>query len=419
MLVFVLLGLVVLTVVGAVGVLVLRRLATDQAIDEARQVTELSARVVEHEVTDGLLTGDAGARGDVASIVVDAVLHDPIVRVKLWTQDGTIVYSDEARLIGTRYELGADELQVLRDGGVTADVSDLNAPENRFERPFGELLEVYTPISTPNGTPLLFETYQRSASISASGRDLLGVFAPVLIAALIAFGVLLIPLAWILARRVQRAQQDRERLLERTIDVRDRERRRIASDLHDGPVQELAGVAMQLSARAARSSGAASRDVLAESASAVRRSVRTLRSAIVGIYPPDLQQAGLGPALSDLTARLAHEGLDVSLDIDVPGGFTGEVDELLYRACQEALRNVEAHAGASSVSVAVRREGARAVLEVTDDGRGLGTSEANDGPGEGHFGLQILRDMVLDAGGELALGERTGGGAVVHVEVPA
>lgn len=419
MLVFVLLGLVVLTVVGAVGVLVLRRLATDQAIDEARQVTELSARVVEHEVTDGLLTGDAGARGDVASIVVDAVLHDPIVRVKLWTQDGTIVYSDEARLIGTRYELGADELQVLRDGGVTADVSDLNAPENRFERPFGELLEVYTPISTPNGTPLLFETYQRSASISASGRDLLGVFAPVLIAALIAFGVLLIPLAWILARRVQRAQQDRERLLERTIDVRDRERRRIASDLHDGPVQELAGVAMQLSARAARSSGAASRDVLAESASAVRRSVRTLRSAIVGIYPPDLQQAGLGPALSDLTARLAHEGLDVSLDIDVPGGFTGEVDELLYRACQEALRNVEAHAGASSVSVAVRREGARAVLEVTDDGRGLGSSEANDGPGAGHFGLQILRDMVLDAGGELALGERTGGGAVVHVEVPA
>jgi two-component system NarL family sensor kinase len=178
MLVFVLLGLVVLTVVGAVGVLVLRRLATDQAIDEARQVTTLSARVVEHEVTDGLLTGDAGARGDVASVVVDAVLHDPIVRVKLWTQDGTIVYSDEARLIGARYELGADELQVLRDGGVTADVSDLNAPENRFERPFGELLEVYTPISTPNGTPLLFETYQRSASISASGSDLFGRVRP-------------------------------------------------------------------------------------------------------------------------------------------------------------------------------------------------------------------------------------------------
>jgi two-component system NarL family sensor kinase len=419
MLVFVLLGLVVLTVVGAVGVLVIRRLATDQAIDEARQVTALSARVVEHEVTGGLLTGDAGARGDVASVVVDAVLHDPVVRVKLWTQDGTIVYSDEARLIDARYGLGADELQVLRDGGVTADVSDLNAPENRFERPFGELLEVYTRISTPNGTPLLFETYQRSASISATGSDLLRVFAPVLIAALIAFAVLLIPLAWILARRVQRAQRDRERLLERTIDVRDRERRRIASDLHDGPVQELAGVAMQLSARAAQSSDAASHDALADSASAVRGSVRTLRSAIVGIYPPDLQQAGLGSALSDLTARLAHEGLDVSLDIDVPDGFTPEVDELLYRACQEALRNVEAHAGASAVSVAVRREGDRAVLEVTDDGRGLGTTEANDGPGEGHFGLQILRDMVLDAGGDLALGERTGGGTVVRAEVPA
>jgi two-component system, NarL family, sensor kinase len=419
MLVFVLLGLVALTVVGAVGVLVLRRLATDQAIDEARQVTTLSARVVEHEVTDGLLTGDAGARGDVASVVVDAVLHDPIVRVKLWTQDGTIVYSDEARLIGARYELGADELQVLRDGGVTADVSDLNAPENRFERPFGELLEVYTPISTPNGTPLLFETYQRSASISASGSDLLGVFAPVLLAALIAFAVLLIPLAWILAHRVQRAQRDQERLLERAIDVRDRERRRIASDLHDGPVQELAGVAMQLSARAARSSDAASHDALADSASAVRGSVRTLRSAIVGIYPPNLQQAGLGPALSDLTARLDHEGLAVSLHVDAPDGFTPEVDEVLYRACQEALRNVEAHAGASTVEVVVRGEGDRAVLEVIDDGRGLATSEIKEDLSDGHFGLQILRDMVLDAGGDLTLGASASGGTIVRVEVPA
>ena len=77
MLVFVLVGLVVLTVVGAVGVLVIRRLATDQAIDEARQVTAVLGAGRGARVTDGIVTGDAGARGDVASVVVDAVLHDP------------------------------------------------------------------------------------------------------------------------------------------------------------------------------------------------------------------------------------------------------------------------------------------------------------------------------------------------------
>ncbi len=416
---FVALGLVGLALVGVAGVAVIRRLATNQAIDEARNVTELSARVVQRRVTDGLLTGDAEASGAVASVVVNAVLHDPVVRVKIWAADGTIVYSDESRLIGKRYQLGVEEQDVLHHGGVSAEISDLGAPENQFERPFGELLEVYTPIATPSGTPLLFEEYQRFASVVGSGRDLLGVFAPVLVVALLAFAVLLVPLAWVLARRVRQAQLDRERAFERTIDVRDRERRRIAADLHDGPVQELAGVAMQLSARAAASTEPPTRDALAASASAVRGSVRTLRSAIVGIYPPNLQQEGIGPALSDLTERLAREGLDVTLDVEVPGGFGPETDEVLYRACQESLRNVQAHAQASAVSVLLRLDGGRAVLEVSDDGRGVTVGDAGPATGEGHFGLQILRDMVADAGGELTVGPRPGGGTVVRVEIPA
>jgi two-component system, NarL family, sensor kinase len=415
MVLFVALGLIVLLVVGVAGVAVLRRLARDQAIDEARNVTALSARVVERRATDGLLTGDAESSGAVASVVVNAVLHDPIVRVKIWAKDGTIVYSDESRLIGTRYQLGADEQEVLRDGGVTAELSDLAAPENRYERSFGELLEVYTSIATPDGTPLLFETYQRYASVSQSGSDLLGVFAPVLIATLLAFAVLLVPIAWVLARRVRQAQLDRERALERALDVRDRERRRIAADLHDGPVQELAGLAMQLSARAAETTKEQTRDALADSASAVRGSVRTLRSAIVGIYPPNLQQAGIGPALSDLTERLARQGLHVELDVQVPGGFGADVDEVLYRTCQEALRNVESHARASSVRVSLRHEAGKAVLEVADDGRGLSSDEAE----EGHFGLQMLRDAAGDAGGELTVRPGRAGGTVLRVELPA
>lgn len=416
---FALLGLVVLVLVGIAGTLMLRSLATDQALDQAREFTLLSSRVVERRVDDGLLTGDARASAAVASAVFDFVMvrGGPVVRVKIWSEEGEIVYSDESRLIGEVYRLGDDEREALQHEGVTAELSDLERPENRFERGHGDLLEVYTSIRTPSGAPLLFETYQRFSSIASSEGELLATFAPVLVVALVAFAALEIPLAWVLARRVQRAQLDRERFLQRAVAASDLERKRIARDLHDGPVQELTGLAMQLAATAEGQEGRA-RATLGDAAAAARASIRTLRSAIVGVYPPNLEQAGLGPALSDLTARLQHEGLGVSLAVDPPSGFGPETDEILYRACQEALRNVESHSQASHVQVRVGQEGGAAVLEVADDGRGIAPSAVSEARGDGHMGLQMLGELARDAGGSLSLSPRDQGGTVVRLEVP-
>jgi signal transduction histidine kinase len=414
--IFVVLGVLVLGLVAGAGFLVIRRIAVERALEGARELTAFSSEVVQKRVSNGLVKGDAVATGEVARIVGDSVLHEPIVQVKLWGPDGTILYSTEPRVIGKRFESGAQELAELADGQVSAEVSDLSAPENEYERTFGSLLEVYTPIHTPDGTRLLFETYQRLSSVDDQRQQLLRDFAPVLVVALIALAALLLPLAWILARRLQRVGQEREQALQRSLDASDRERRRIAGDLHDGPVQELAGLSMRLSAAAEGADDPQQREVLEETAGAVRGSVRTLRSAIVGVYPPNLQSAGLGPALADLTARLPSEGLEVSLDIADPAGYGEVVDQLLFRACQEALRNVEKHAGATHVGVLVRREGATVVLEVSDNGRGIPSERTPSA--QGHLGLQIVEDLVRDAGGSVrvAAGER--GGTVVRVEVP-
>ena len=412
--VVVLLGVLVVALVAGAGYFVIRRIAVDRAIEDARQLTLLSSRVVAQRVSDGILKGDAFATGQVASVIGTAVLHDPIVHVKLWGPDGTILYSDEPKAIGKKYASGAEELAGLAPEQVSAEISDLSAPENQYDESSGPLLEVYTPIETPGGTPLLFETYQRYSSITDQRQQLLRDFLPVLVIALIALALLLIPLGWILARRLQRSAREREEALQRSLDMSERERRRIAGDLHDGPVQELAGLSMRLSASAEGASDPAEQAVLRESATAVRGSVRTLRSAIVGVYPPNLEASGLGPALEDLTSRLPHEGLEVSLDVADPGGYGSVVDQLLYRVCQEALRNVEKHAGASHVSVRVGRSGSSAVLEVTDDGRGLPA----DTPEEGHLGLQIVDDLVRDAGGTLSASSPPSGGTVVRVEVP-
>ena len=128
------------------------------------------------------------------------------------------------------------------------------------------------------------------------------------------FAALTIPLVWRLDRRVRRAREERERLLRRAVEASDAERRRIAADLHDGVVQELAGASFALAAAAKRMPEAPAVSAsLDRVAAGVRQSMRSLRSLLVEIYPPNLHTEGLTPALGDLLAPLPGSGLTTSL----------------------------------------------------------------------------------------------------------
>lgn len=410
--------LVVLLLVAGVGIAVLRKVATDESIQQARELGALSARIVQPRIDDGLVTGDAEASVKVASIVNDAVLHDPIVAVKIYETDGTVVYSSDLKVLGQRFPNVARIVSGLAPGEIHIEQVDPSLEENRDVQGGGSLLASFVPIQTPDGTTLVLETYERSASVANSRQQLLSAFAPVLLVALIAMALLLVPLAWVLARRVERASQQREAALKRAISVSDTERRRIAGDIHDGPVQEMAGLALGLSAKAKLTRGVSERAALEEAAAAVRGSIRTLRSAIVGVYPPNVEAAGLGPALADLAARLQSEGLTVEMEVADPKGYGPQVDELLFRACREGLRNVEEHAGATHVAVRIHRDGGRAVLEVQDNGRGIPDAETGRRRYDGHVGVQILREIVQDGGGTMSVRPSPDRGTILRAEVP-
>ncbi len=177
-------GLVATALIGLVAVAVMRRIGASEAIRDAKRVTRLAGEgIVEPNLSRGVLSGDPEALRALDRVVRARVLRDGIVRVKLWTADGRIVYSDEPRLIGARYAVDPADRAALRSGGVEAEVSDLSRPENRFERTQHKLLEVYLPIRGPDGVPLRFEAYQRFSSVAASGRRLWLAFAPALLAA--------------------------------------------------------------------------------------------------------------------------------------------------------------------------------------------------------------------------------------------
>ena len=250
---FAIAGIVAAVIVGSATAVASRRVGQREAIADARTNALIIAEgLIEPLLTDAFATGeDDVASARLSAVVRSDVLDDALVRVKVWAPDGTVLFSDDSRVIGQRFDLDGEELDSLRTGRIEAEVSDLAKPENRFERELGErLLEVYLPVHTPEGRPLLFEAYFLLDDVRANGSRLWRSFAPISLGALVMLEIVQLPLAWSLARRLRQRLQERERLLQRALEASEVERRQIASDLHDGVVQDLAGVAFALSARA-------------------------------------------------------------------------------------------------------------------------------------------------------------------------
>jgi signal transduction histidine kinase len=420
---FALTGLAALVLLAFVAVRILQHVGRSEAVRDAKVETRLAGEgIVAPALPAGLLAGTPAAVAQLDRLVRRRVLHEPVVRVKLWNGSGRILYSDDHRLIGATYRLGPDDLRALHTRGVDAEVSDLTKPENRFERPYRKLLEVYLGIRGPHGVPLLYEEYLRYSSVAASANRLWSRFVPALLVSLLALELLQIPFAWSLARRVRRGQQEREALLRRAIEASELERRRIAGNLHDGVVQTLAGVSYSLSAASEhfdRNTSPGAAGMIDRAAADTRQSIRELRTLLVEIYPPALRRAGLVAALSDLLAPL--EARDISTRLDVPPDLElpTEAESVLYRVAQEAIRNVASHAQAQNVRVHAARNDGRALLSVEDDGRGFASAPAEGSGPNDHFGLRIMQDLARDAGGRLTVDTVPQAGTRIRLEVPA
>jgi two-component system NarL family sensor kinase len=415
---------------AAIGVIVvggffaLRSVAINEAEGDTRDRVRAEARLVEAAgLQDGILRGDKSAIRRLDDLVVGQTLGGSIVRVKLWSKSGTILYSDEPALIGKHYGLGEDELRLFATGGAQAALSDLSKPENRYERPQGKLLEAHTTIRTPDGTQVLFEIYERFSSVTANSRRLLGALAPPLIGGLVVLVLFQVPLAWSMARRLQRGHRERETLLASAIEASAQERRRIAADLHDGVVQDLAGVAFglaPLASEADRRGDPASAGVLRSAMGTLRQGVRDLRTLLVEIHPPNLETAGLGVALSDLLSPLEASGIATVLEVDEARDGAAADDTLVYRVAREAIRNAQAHAQPTTVCVSVKRPAPGATrLVVTDDGHGFAPDARERRNAEGHLGLALLEGIVAQANGSLAVRSSPGAGTTVELELPA
>lgn len=425
----VLLALVVLVAVAVAGVIAARRLAEAEAVADAATTADLLAELlVQPALQDALLDGDPGAVAVIDGVVREHVLAGPpVVRVKIWDPTGRVLYSDEPRLIGQTFPLGQDEREVFADPATRAEVSDLAAPENVYERGNEQLLETYRPVWTPSGSPLLFEAYFRYDEVTARSSQLFRGFAGITLSSLLLLVVLLLPVLWRLLDRLRVAQRQRESLLQRAVDASAEERRRIAGTVHDGVVQDLVATSFAV-AGAAERAAAEGRDQAAselrQAAQTVRSSIGGLRSLLLDIYPPRLAEGGLTAALQDLAGALRVRGIDVRVDVSpavTPGLLNAERQRLVYRVARECLGNVGRHSGATAAVVSLSPAAdppTELVLEIADNGTGFDVDQVMHDPSPGHFGVQVLADVAAEAGATLRVATAPGAGTRWQLRFP-
>jgi signal transduction histidine kinase len=408
-------ALLVMLVVVVAGAFASRRLAERQAVNEAAHTTDLIAEsVIQPVLDDGILTSRPESMAKLAAAAPRVEAAD-IVRVKLWTPEGRIVFSNDSRLIGRTLPLAEDQRSVFTNPRTEAEVTDLSKPENRLEQERGKLLEVYRPVWTPNGQPLLFETYSRYTIVRERSGQMWRGLAGVTLTSLLVLVVFLIPLALRLMDGLRRAQAQREELLQRAVSASAEERGRIAGTLHDGPVQNLAATSFTLTVASgkARSAGdGAAADALLAAATEVRANIRGLRSLLFDIYPASLASSGLDGALSDLAGSVDGHGIAfrLALPVEPLPALKPDVEQLVFRIAQECLRNSAKHSRGSSGELRLSIEPDAVVLDVLDDGTGFDAETVLASPAEGHFGLRLMADLARQNGAELRVATRPGSG---------
>ncbi|MBP1806051.1 sensor histidine kinase [Rubellimicrobium aerolatum] len=375
-----------------------------------------------------------GAERALHEILSSTPLGERIASFKFWSGDGRVIWSENRDLIGREFGL-ADDLRRAWGGEVVASFDDLSEEESRAEAALDlPLLEIYSPIRAVYSGRVIAvaEFYAVAPELK---RDLraarAGAWAAVATTTLLLGGVLY---AIVLGgsrtidaqrRALDNRLHDLRDLSARNHDLRlrvqaaaaraaaqaDRTMRRIGADLHDGPAQHLAYVALRLDTLRERLEGQTAERDLAQVAEAVSRAMAEVRALSRGLQLPDIAGLSLPEIVEGaVEAHEARTGQEVTvrMDRDRDPPLDPAARLCVFRFLQESLGNAGRHAGGACLEVELACADRELRLTVRDRGPGLPPE-----PREGAMGLSGLRDRVESLGGTFTARTRVDGGAEV------
>jgi two-component system sensor histidine kinase UhpB len=214
-------------------------------------------------------------------------------------------------------------------------------------------------------------------------------------------------------RMLERLEAERRRSASVALEAQEKERARVARDLHDEVNQSLTGLVLRVEAARAKAPPELAAE-LAEIRLVANRAMDELVALARQLRPTALDDLGLTAALASQAEDLERQS-GIATSFGVSGEFsdlTDDVQLVLYRVAQESLANAARHAGAESIVVRLSRQDGRVELTVSDDGSGFAFDEAGTG-----IGLEGMRERAMLVGGDLRIESRLGVGTRVRLMI--
>lgn len=212
---------------------------------------------------------------------------------------------------------------------------------------------------------------------------------------------------------MKRLEAERRRTTSAALTAQERERTRVARDLHDEVNQSLTGLLLRLEAARSMAPPELAAE-LDETKAVANRAMRELLTVARRLRPAALDDHGLEAALNGLVELLAESDVEVDFKSTAQDlELAEEVQLVIYRVAQEALSNVARHSEADRVRVRLEPGPGQVKLTVRDNGRGFAFDQAGAG-----LGLAGMRERALLVGGELEIESGAGAGTSVTLTVP-
>jgi len=223
-----------------------------------------------------------------------------------------------------------------------------------------------------------------------------------------------------MAHHIQTALAQTEAYADQLTDGQERERKRLARDLHDSTIQALVVIAqtMELGRGWLTSAPERAAEMLTLAREQAVEAAGDLRDLIADLRPPSLEELGLDAALGMLTQR---SPLHIKLSIEgIARRLPEGVELALFRVAQEALTNAQRHSGATSAGLTLNYAPDSVALTVMDDGRGFVVADdLRRYALTGHYGLMGMRERLTNVGGTVQVVSRPGVGTQVKAHIPS
>lgn len=375
-------------------------------------------------------------------LLTETSLGQQIVSFRIWSLEGVILYSPNPDLIGQQFEIEGELAQAMW-GAVVTEVSQLDKPEQAFERQYWDsLIETYAPSRAAGNDKILAvsEFYQTSDGLEAEIRA--AQFRSWLLVGVVMTAVYLL-LAGMVGRASRTIVTQQSQLQEnvtqlhtlleqnqqlhgrlrraaaRTTALNEQHLRRISADLHDGPAQDLALALLRIESLT---------DAFTQADPDIKRDFQTVHVAI-GSAMKELRTISAGLRLPEIQAiplvetvqRAIHDyeqktQTNVLITLgDLPSYAPLPVKITLYRILKESLANSYRHAGGQGQAVHVYTNEQELIIEVVDVGPGF---EPEDAIGNGRLGLSGMRERVELLGGQFEIFSAIGSGTTIRATLP-